>query len=349
MQQRITIKDIAAEVGVSHPVVSTVLRGGNSTTKVGEQTRKRVLEAAERLGYQNDILARSFRNQRSYLIGVLLSGVNYQFALDFTLRMQQVVSRNGYAPVVLTHRTRQEEEAFVRQCLDRRVEGLIVNCAVDPDGSDNAAMLAALSESVHMVEVHGRFIEHVPSVNLGYEEAGRLSVETLLAMGHTKIALFTHDQYLAGCKTGTGLYWNAREHYNGYEKAIRKANVPPIVRTHALPPDLSHPGVLYRTASDSVQSIFSGTDAPTAVVCMTDEQAEAVLHTIDRLRISVPKNFHVASFGGHSSITGADPRLTTLFEPVERMGAEAAENIFKLIDGRPAESITLSPLSTRGE
>jgi DNA-binding LacI/PurR family transcriptional regulator len=350
--RRVSIKDIAADVGVSHPVVSTVLSGGNSTTKVSEKTRKKVLEAAERLGYQRDILSRSFKNQRSYLIGVLLSGVNYRYAADFALGMQEVVSGKDYAPILFTHRTRKQEKAFVQQCLDRRVEGLIVNCAVDADGGVNAKMLAKLAASVPVVEVYGRFIDNAPSVNLGYEDAGRLSVEALLSMGHTKIALFTHDQYLASRKSGKGLYWNAWEHWLGYEKAIkraRKKSVAPVVKTHPLPADLVHPGALYRSAADSVKRIFSGAEPPTALVCLTDEQAEAVLHTIDRQQISVPEDFHIVSFGGYSSIAGSDPRLTTLPEPVEQLGTTAAEMLLELIGGGQAKSVTLPPLSTRGE
>jgi len=347
-KRRISIKDIAAEVGVSHPVVSTVLSGGSSTTKVSKETRQKVLEAAERMGYQKDILSQSFKNQRSYLIGVLLSGVNHPYAADFTFGMQEVVSTKDYAPILFTHRTRHQEDAFVQRCLDRRVEGLIVNCAVDPDGSENAKRLSELSRSVPMVEVFGRFIDKVPSVNLGYEEAGRLSVETLLAMGHSKIALFTHDRYLTSKKTGKGLYWNAYEHWKGYAKALKKKRKTPLVKTHPLPSDLIHTGALYRSASDSVMGLFSGPERPTALVCMAEEQAEAVLNTIDRKQIAVPENFHIVSLGGYSFSAGSDPRVTTLYEPVMQMGTKAAEAIFDLIEGRRAKNCSLSPLTSQG-
>ena len=73
MNRNPTIKDVAKRAGVSHPVVSTVLGRGGSTTKVAAETVQRVLDAAKALNYRPNILARSLQQRKSFLVGVLAS------------------------------------------------------------------------------------------------------------------------------------------------------------------------------------------------------------------------------------------------------------------------------------
>lgn len=344
MNKKATMHDIASEAGVSQPVVSAVLSAGPSTTRVSAGTRRKILKIARRLDYKKDILARAFQKQQSFLIGILLSGVNYQYAADFTFGAQKVISDYGYAPVFFTHGDTSQERKFLTHCLDRRVEALIVNCAVDPDGRTDAAEFERLhEEGVPIIEVFGRFIRGVPSVNLGYRDAGCRAVEVLVAKGHRDIGLFTHEHYRMKERSDTELFWNAWEQWQGYEEAIRNAGLTPMVFTHPLTSNLTHPGAIYRGACPCVEPIFKQERTPTALVCQCDEQADAVLHTVDRLGISVSLDFHVANFGGYSCVTATDSRLTTLYEPVTCLGAEAAARIFDLIEGKKPSSLTLGP------
>ncbi len=347
MLRKITVNDIAREVGVSQPVVSTVLGGGNSTTKVGEATRRRVREAAERLGYKKDILAHAFQKQQSFLIGILFSGVNYVQAVDFTFGTQSVIAEHGYAPVFFTHGSTEQERVFLEQCLDRRVEGLIVNCAVDADGGTNVERFEELREDgVPIVEVFGRCIPKVPAVNLDNREAGRRAVELLLAAGHREIVHFTHEHYRERDSSAIGLFWNAWEYWQGYEEAMSGAGLDPCVVTHPLSRDLLHPGARYRGACAMAQAIFTHDSTPSAVVCFSNEEAEAVLRAVDLHRIPVSDDFHVVSFGGYDSFTGSDKRRTTLHEPVTGVGREAAVRIFTMIEGGEADGLALGPDET---
>jgi LacI family transcriptional regulator len=133
------MRDIAKEVGVSHPVVSMVLSGGNSTTRVSEETRARILATARRMGYRKDMLAHAFRNRRSFLVGTLFSGVNYKYASDFAFGVQEVLCAEGFAPVFFTHGDANHEALYLERCLERHVEALIANCAADADGTTNTS------------------------------------------------------------------------------------------------------------------------------------------------------------------------------------------------------------------
>ena len=92
MSKRITIKDVAAKAGVSHPVVSTVLRGKKSSIKCSDETRQRIISIANKLNYTPNIFARNFKKQKSYLVGLLFSGVNFGILSEFAYGFQVVLS-----------------------------------------------------------------------------------------------------------------------------------------------------------------------------------------------------------------------------------------------------------------
>lgn len=345
--QTVTIKDLARELGISHQAVSAALFPGRTTTKVSEATQQRVQETARRMGYRKDIAATSLRRRQSFLIGTLFSGVNYRYAGDFWKGLQEVTSEHEYAPILFTHGDTQEELRFLKRCQDRQVEALIVNCAIDPDGGTNAAVFEELRETgFPIVEVFGRVVSGAPSVNIGYAEAGRRAVELLVEAGHEEIVLFTHEQYRRHETDHTWLFWNAGRYAEGYAEAVAQAGIESQVITHTLSPELARPGALYQGALGAAKRIFAQAPNLTAIVCLSDEEAAAILTVVDRLQIKVAENFHVVTLGGYLPIHGNDQRLTTLFEQVTDIGQEAARRAFDLIEGKPAESITIPPGET---
>ena len=152
----VTLKQIALRTGLSIPTVHQILN--NYDVQFSPATREKVLEAATALRYTPNLAARSLLQQRSFLMGVLFYGVNYGVVLDFYRGVQPALHARGYAPIFMTHANVKEELENVRMALKRQVDGIILNVAIDADGSTRCEELIDLLSTTPTVEIFGRFL-----------------------------------------------------------------------------------------------------------------------------------------------------------------------------------------------
>ena len=233
----VTRKDVAQRAAVAVSTAGMILAGRGD--RYSAQTREKVLRAAKQLNYRPNLAGRSLRTRRSYLVGVLLNAANTTMAADFLRGVQDQLTGGGCAPVVFSHRSPSEESRCLQCCLDRRVDGLIVNVAVDADGRvDESRYDAVLESRLPAVEVFGRFLRGTPAANLDNASAGRIAVRHLIQLGHRRIAMLVHEGYDLARQTGVGLHFDAWERYRGYEQALHAAGLEPIVVRHRAPPEI---------------------------------------------------------------------------------------------------------------
>jgi len=332
----VRISDVAEEAGVSRPTASLILLGKGE--RYAAETQKRVLAAAEKLNYRPNILADSFREQRSFLVGVLCSGVNYNHNTDLQRAIQSALLERGLAPITFTHTGLEEELACLDACMSRRVDGLIVNAAVDRDGSTNAARLAEIGAGLPTVEIFGRFIAGVPSILFDYRAAGRLAVERLVQEGHRSIALYVHEEYRRG-EDGSGLYWTAWEEWQGYTGAMADAGLSPVVVTHSLAEDLTSPGDRYAQALESVERLVHHGSQPTAALCLGPDDAEALMLYTERVR----GEMSIVTMGTSAVLSVARDRVHTMVTPVREVGERAVAAVCELGEGRDVPDHALAP------
>lgn len=334
MKKGVTIKDVAKRAGVSHPVVSTVLGKGGSTTRVSEATAGRVLAAARDLKYKPNILARGFQQRKSFVVGILASeAINWLLA-DLIWGVQEQLSQDDYSPMVLIHRNREEERAYLLRCLDRKVDGLIMNLAVDEQGQTNADLIkSTVDPSVPVVTIFGR--EMSPSVSVDFRTDGRAATQHLLSLGHRRIALLTHDRYRAS-ESAPPLHWDAWEHHLGYQEAMQSAGAEPIVFTHPLPNAL-HVDRAWTDAGFAVGPRLFGSEAKvTAVVCLLDQQAYGVIRAARHLGVDVPGQMAVVGHRDLDLSEMVEPALTTFRTPAQQIGRSAAQAVLDMMANRTA-------------
>jgi DNA-binding LacI/PurR family transcriptional regulator len=335
------LKEIAQRTGLSIPTVHQVLNGYK--VRFSDETRRKVLEAAKELDYRPNIAARGLRARKSFLLGVQFNAVNYPLVAGFTRGFQRACTAESYAPIFVTHESTGDEAANMRVLVDRRVDGLIVNCAVGLEGASNAPMFAEMRQNgTPLVEVFGQFVEGVPHVTVDYQAGAAAAVKHLISKGHKRIALYTHADFRQGEKT-RGLFWTAWEHYRGYTRALKEAGLEEIPVTYKLRKDGPREGATYFAAYQHAATLFEHPSKPTAVVCYRGSAAEALLQYANAHPKGVPEGFGLVVFDRVRPVVTQNIDLHVLPVPTEQVGQAAAKLLMDLIGGREAESVAMGP------
>lgn len=328
----VTLKDIAARTGLSIPTVHQIISGYD--VSFSKDTRRRVLAVAKELDYRPNLSARSLQQRKSFLLGVLFYSVNNDYASDFARGLQGAAREKGYAPIFFAHANSSEELQNLEIVLNRHVDGLIANVALDPeDGRTNTDRLAAVRQTgLPVVELFGRFLDGAPSVRLDYYTAGITATRHLMQQGHERIALLIRDKY-QGDRV-PGLNWAEHDFWRGYCDALKEKGLLEAV--------VAYPSTDLGPYQAS-ENVLGHSSEPTAVVCCASRGATALLQYADRNIRQVPRRFAVSVFGRNEGMIPREWPVTVFPAPVEKLGAAAAETAFKLIQKEPAEDVALPP------
>ena len=221
MRKKVSLKDIAREVGVSIPLVSYVLGDKGKENRVSEKTAERIREVARRLNYRPNLHARSLRTNRTHTIGVILADISNPFFAHLARVIEDGAFSRNY--IAIFGSSDENTEKFAR-LLDfmqaRQVDGFIVAA---PDGSRE--LVAALQRSgtpVVMIDRYFRGLD-VPQVIVDNYGASLKATEHLLTRGITRIASIGYVSEL--------------DHYGdrsrGYADAMAAAGLPAVIeRVH---------------------------------------------------------------------------------------------------------------------
>lgn len=305
-----TRREVADLAGVSEATVSRVLNG---VGPIKEETRIRVLDAANQLGYVPSNLARSFARRKSGNIGVVLPYIpkarlfsSYYFS-EILSGMGNTVREQGYDLLVLFRSGEEtpEYESFFRM---QKVDALVVLGAKDEPGEREA--LRKLRESGHpFIVVNQHFDgENFPEVDVDHEEGSRMAVEHLMDQGYRSIA------FLNGPLT----YSNSLDRFKGFEKALQQRGLEPDDR-------LLFEGNFGRRSGYAIgDDIAKRIDEVDAVFVANDRMAVGLLQ---RLRELLPDQERFPAIVGYDDSDSADicvPPLSSVRVPFYEMGELAA-------------------------
>ena len=303
------MEDVAAAAGVSRALVSLVMRG---SPKVSEARRQRVLDAAERLQYRPNAMARSLASSRTMTIGVLLNDLHNPFFADIAGGIEALASELGYQLLLGTGRRRPaREQTVVSSFGDYRVDGLIL---VSPRLEEEALVAAA---------------SRIPTVVIGREldspELDTVAIDEPLGVR----AVIT---YLAGLGHRDILHVTGGD---GAGAATRAACFRASMEAAGLGPGRTLPGDFTEEAGvRAAQTILTRGELPTAVFAANDLTAAGMMDTFVRGGLRIPADI---SLVGYDNIYIAGLRqlsLTTIDQPRTTMGREALELLIERIEGR---------------
>ena len=330
------LKDVAEYAGVSIPTVNQILNGYES--RFSKATCEKVIKAAEALAYRPNIAARSLRFNKSYTVGILYFSGNELYTADFMQSVQDVFLNKHYAPIFLTHANEQEEARNIEICLERRVDGWIVNPIIDENGIPTLIdkYKKLITQNAPVMEIFGEFIPNIPHFSMDHKHFGKTLTERLIERGCKKIGFLTHSlmvQYTAETKK----FRNAWGMYEGYTDALKKENQKEHLFVHALDNETDTEGCFYWNTMSMCNKILEA--ELDGIVCANAEQALALINYCNTHNIDLSK-FTIAAMKRRSDRILDRMPVETMTFPVKEVGKEVAEMILKEIDKKKTIKIS---------
>ncbi|MFC8667519.1 LacI family DNA-binding transcriptional regulator [Streptomyces sp. NPDC057199] len=314
-----TIIDIAREAGVSKSVVSRALlaQGG-----VNKETRRRVAEVAERLGYVKNAMAQGLVAQRTHTIGVLVRNVTNPFYGHLQAALEERAAQRGYRVVATTgtgaFELTQERKAL-QTLLSLRVEGLVV-CS----GLLSAADITPFVQHVPTV-VAGR-PERDPALGSVYcdeQDGAAQLVSHLTGLGHRRVGVLRVPRRLSITQYERG---------TAMERELREAGAEPVVVELDERPDS------VARAIGTLTAARDGAEAVTAAMCPSDHAVLRAVEALQALGLSAPGNMSLTGFDGVAPLSTPLLGLTTLRQPVPEIGRRAIDLVLDQPDARPDDA-----------
>ncbi len=297
---------------VSHPTVSRALQ---NSPLVNTETAAKIRKIAEAAGYRPSAVARGLVTRRTRAVGLVVTTMADPFAGEVACGIEQTANDHGYAVFLANSNASAEQERKVVQALaERRVDGIIVTSS--RVGSDYLPMLAQLN--VPMVLVNDQYPgEFVHSVMIANEDGSRAATEHLIDLGHRRTAY-------VGDRSG---YQTETERLEGYRQALRAAGIE-FEAELAVQGDGRPEG-----AAEAMEALLKLAEPPTAVCCYNDMTALGAMRAIRARGLRVPEDVSVTGFDDLFFAEYLEPPLTTVRQPMRRMGEMAMENLLKLMSG----------------
>ena len=300
-----TIKDVAREAGVSIATVSRVINGSEL---VRPETRLLVREAATRLRYSPNLVARSLITQRTHTLGVLLPDLYGEFYSEVIRGIDLAARKQGFHLLISSSHADTAELIEAVRSMHGRIDGLIVmapdiDVPVALESAGGSFPLVLLDPSV---EVHGH-----DSISIANFEGAYAMVRHLAGLGHQLIATVTGPERNA----------DARQRLEGYQAAMRDAGLAPAAGAVV--------GGDFTEASgyEAVKRMLEAGPLPSAIFAANDYMAVGVMGALNDAGVRVPEQAAVGGFDDIALARYLNPPLTTVRVDAFELGQSAVRRL----------------------
>jgi len=324
-----SLRVLCDHLKLSPATVSVVINDSPAAKAIPQRTKDRVLQAAREFNYRANFIARSLSLKRGFTVGVLLPELSEGYTAAVMSGVEDQLLKEGYFYFVASHRGRRDLiEEYPLMLIDRAVEGLIlVNTPIS-----RPLPVPAVSISGH------RKVKGVVNVGVDNEKGVFLALEHIAKLGHKEIAFFKGHPGSAD----TAYRWN------GVCRAASRLDVriqPEL--TIQLQAGSSCPGPsVPEEGYDCAQQLLATGRRFTALVAFNDISAIGAVRALRDAGLRVPEDVSVIGFDDIQAAAYLTPRLTTLRQPLRRMGEIAAEQLLARISNGTrsrSEQISVDP------
>ena len=317
----ITLKEIAAQSGVSIATVSNILNGKSN---VSEATKQRVMQIVKETGYRPNYMARSLRSSKTNTIGVIIEDItNFSSPLQID-GITAALEYRGYKLIlenlryytkyngVPNHSYVESVQSAIQEMLTIKVDGIVYVAG----HTRNIDFLPSNLPIPLVVSYSGCNNPAYPYVVIDDVSSAFNMTEFLISKGHTKIGI------IAGSKNNE----HSDQRLIGWEKSMKNHGL-------SLDPSLIFFGDWKRESGyNCCKKLFETSKDITAIFCFNDLMAAGVYDYLKENNMTAGKDISVVGFDNREVSTFLVPQLTTMEIPLPQFGVCAAEALLKLID-----------------
>jgi LacI family transcriptional regulator len=308
----VTLRSVAELVGLTASTVSAVLNSSSASRSVPEHTKKRIRAAARALDYRPNFFARSLRAKRTYMIGVIVEEIGDAYSALVISGIERYLREQNVFFLTVAHRhDKKLLESYSAVLRERGVEGFIT---VDT--------ILAEEPPLPTVAVAGhRKIKGVTNIVLDHRRAASLALTHLANLGHEKIAFMkgselsadSDDRWNAICEIAAKLGIRMRQ-----ELVVQLIGVDPT-------PNLGYP---------FAKQLLARKQPFTALFAYNDISAIGSICAFQEAGLQVPDDISVVGFDDIQSAAYITPPLTTVRQPLLKVGEIAARSLLDRIEAR---------------
>jgi DNA-binding LacI/PurR family transcriptional regulator len=310
-EAKVTLKTIAEYLGLTPGTVSAALNNSAAARSIPERTKKRILAAAKDLNYRPNYFARSLRLQRTYTIGVIAEEIGDSYGSLVISGIEECLRRHNFFFLTVIHRHDPKLlQTYAQMLLTRGVEGFITT-----DTSIREKM------PIPTVAVSGHtHVDGVTNIVLDHKLAARLALTHLMELGHEEIAFLkghplssdSDARWAAVCETAAELGLPIRPEL-----------------TVQIDSTLSTPQLGYPFA----KKLLARKERFTALFAYNDISAIGAIWAFHEAGLRVPEDVSVVGFDDIAAAAFNAPSITTVRQPLQRMGQIAAKTLIDRIEG----------------
>lgn len=329
--EAVTIKDIAKALGLSTSTVSRALR---DSYEISPETKKIVLEYAEKINYHPNPIALSLKERRSRSIGVIVCEIANSYFSQVINGIESIANTNGYNVIISqSHESAEKELVNLQYLTSRSVDGLIISVSTE---TKNFSYFKELHDRGMPIVFFDRIVDEIQTHKVIADnfKGAYDATAHLISCGYKRIATLCNTVFLS----------IGKERLAGYKAALKD---------HGMEPDESlirycqHGGMVAAEMDQAMDELFSLQNPPDALFAAADKLTTGCLRALRAKGLSVPKDVGLIGFSNSELTELLNPSLSVIRQPAFEMGEVATSLLLELIESkRPVTDFQSRVLST---
>jgi DNA-binding LacI/PurR family transcriptional regulator len=329
--EAVTIKDIAKALGLSTSTVSRALR---DSYEISPETKKLVLEYAEKINYHPNPIALSLKEKRSRSIGVIVCEIANSFFSQTINGIESIAYNNGYNVIIAQSRESYDRELLTLQYLtSRSIDGLIISVSAE---TKDFSYFRELHEKGMPIVFFDRIVDDINThkVIVDNYKGAYEATEHLIKNGYRNIAALSNAAVLS----------IAKERLAGYKAALTDNG---ISFDDSLIKYCTHGGMILSEVEEAVNELLNREEKPDAIFALADKLTTASLRSLKANNLSVPDDVALVGFSNTDLTELLDPPLSVIRQPAFEMGEVAMSLLLQLIQSKhPVTNFETKVLTT---
>lgn len=313
--KKTTIHEIAKELNTT---ASTVSRALNNNPRISDDTKKKVLDMAEKMGYEPNTMAASLRMGRSKLIGIIVPFADRIFFSSVIRGIEEEVKKSGYNVIICQSYEKVENEIDdVNALLSAQVAGIIISLSRETDSIEHLNKVIKKHKTLVLFDRTSELV-NASSVVIDDYHGAYVAVSHLINNGYSKIAFFSGNKKVSIFK----------ERFRGYLAALSDHNIPVTDEFIVEVKSDVEQGKL------ATEELMNQKNKPDAIFSSSDFSALGAIKWLTQNNYRIPQDIGVIGFGNDPFTQYLDPTMTSVDQKSMEMGKTTAQVFMEQLEGR---------------